>query len=338
MAIPSPRYYADKGIGGRMAATAGAHSFRRLTLHNLYSQSNTRRKSSTAVTQTVASPSTLPEQPFFPLPLYYYRKPPSRPPSRPPSGPPSTPSRLSRHNTARSDVGVGRIFQVVQKPTLRLPFSDLAFVSTLPEHYLPDLVRGKSKVEKHFHIFINSYNRTERVPLAMKVVSFVQNIGRVKWDEFRRNGDDALEEDVSTFIPTWKKALKLLKILLPHVGLNILLLSYIAMGAIMFIWLEADHELQNRKEKLRRIYSMYDKIINESSSMCSGTMFNSSQVDSRLRPLLRILSRTHEYDDKFTESGQLWIDTEAEMTTRWSFAAAVLYALTVITSTGGSSF
>ncbi|PIO73169.1 hypothetical protein TELCIR_04872 [Teladorsagia circumcincta] len=113
-----------------------------------------------------------------------------------------------------------------------------------------------------------------------------ENIGRVKWDEFRRNGDDALEEDVSTFIPTWKKALKLLKILLPHVGLNILLLSYIAMGAIMFIWLEADHELQNRK------------------------------VDSRLRPLLRILSRTHEYDDKFTESGQLWIDTEAEMTTR----------------------
>lgn len=68
--------------------------------------------------------------------------------------------------------------------------------------------------------------------------------------------------------------------------------------------------------------------------MCSGTIYNSSQVDSRLRPLLRILSRTHEYDDRFTESGQLWNDTEGDMTTRWSFAAAVLYALTVITSTG----
>ncbi|KAK5978849.1 hypothetical protein GCK32_018478, partial [Trichostrongylus colubriformis] len=142
-------------------------------------------------------------------------------------------------------LGVGHIFQVVQKPTLRLPFSDLAFVSTLPDRYLPELMR--------------------------------ENIGRVKWDEYRREGDDTLEEDVSVFVPTWKKALKLLKILLPHVGLNILLLSYIAMGAIMFIWLEADHELQNRKEKLHRIYSIYDKIINESSAMCSGTMYNSSQ-------------------------------------------------------------
>uniref|UniRef100_A0A0K0D3E1 Ion_trans_2 domain-containing protein n=1 Tax=Angiostrongylus cantonensis TaxID=6313 RepID=A0A0K0D3E1_ANGCA len=53
-----------------------------------------------------------------------------------------------------------------------------------------------------------------------------------------------------------------------------------------------------------------------------------------LRPLLRILSKTHEYDDRFTENGQLWNDAEDDMTTRWSFAAAVLYALTVITSTG----
>ncbi|KHJ88267.1 hypothetical protein OESDEN_11941 [Oesophagostomum dentatum] len=143
-------------------------------------------------------------------------------------------------------LGVGRIFQVVQKPTLRLPFSDLAFVSTLPEDYLPDLVR--------------------------------ENIGRVKWDEFRRDGDEALEEDAIPKPPFYKRALKLLKILLPHVGLNVLLLSYIAMGAIMFIWLEADHELQSRKEKLQKIYTMYDKIINESTAMCSGTVYNSSQV------------------------------------------------------------
>ncbi|XGW34095.1 hypothetical protein V3C99_018125 [Haemonchus contortus] len=249
-----------------MAATAGAHAFRRLTLHNLYNQPNTRRKSSTVIAHPTTSAVTLSEQPAFSLPVYCYRKPPSRPPSRPPSGPPSTPCLLSRRNTAKSDV---------------------------------------------------------------------ENIGRVKWDELRRNGDGALEGDVSAFIPAWKKTLKLLKILLPHVGLNILLLSYITMGAMMFIWLEADHELQNRKEKLQRIFSMYDKIINESSLMCSGTLLNYSQVShSRLRPLLRILSRTHEYDDKFTESGQLWIDNEGDLTTRWSFAAAVLYALTVITSTG----
>lgn len=40
--------------------------------------------------------------------------------------------------------------------------------------------------------------------------------------------------------------MQILKILLPHVGLNVLLLSYITMGAIVFIWLEADNELMNR--------------------------------------------------------------------------------------------
>ncbi|EPB75118.1 hypothetical protein ANCCEY_05787 [Ancylostoma ceylanicum] len=159
-----------------------------------------------------------------------------------------------------------------------------------------------------------------------------ENIGRVKWDELRRDGDEVLEEDVIPKAPLWKRALKLLKILLPHVGLNVLLLSYIAMGAIMFIWLEADHELQSRKEKLQKIYTMYDKIINESTTMCSGTVYNSSQVDLRLRPLLRILSRTHEYDDRFTESGQLWNDIEDNMTTRsyakllqfWHFVASIV--------------
>ena len=37
--------------------------------------------------------------------------------------------------------------------------------------------------------------------------------------------------------------LQLLKILLPHIGLNVLLLSYIAFGAFIFIRLEAESEL-----------------------------------------------------------------------------------------------
>jgi hypothetical protein len=35
-----------------------------------------------------------------------------------------------------------------------------------------------------------------------------------------------------------QKTLKYLKILLPHVGLNILLFTYISLGAIVFIFLE----------------------------------------------------------------------------------------------------
>lgn len=58
------------------------------------------------------------------------------------------------------------------------------------------------------------------------------------------------------------------------------------------------------------------------------------QVERRIRPLLSVLSRTHEYDDRFTLNAQLWTDSEEELVTRWSFAASALYALTVITSTG----
>jgi hypothetical protein len=49
---------------------------------------------------------------------------------------------------------------------------------------------------------------------------------------------------------------------------------------------------------------------------------------------LRVLSRTHEFDDRFTPEAQMWTDSEAELHTKWTFAAASLYALTVITSTG----
>ncbi|VDM36421.1 unnamed protein product [Toxocara canis] len=131
-----------------------------------------------------------------------------------------------------------------------------------------------------------------------------ETIGKVKWDEYPLKKGESLAENVTAKPPPdpiWKRTVKLLKILLPHVGLNVLLLTYIAFGALVFIWLEADNELQ---------------------------------IERRMRPLLSVLSRAHEYDDRFTLAGQLWTDSEEQMVTRWSFAAAVLYALTVITSTG----
>jgi len=53
-----------------------------------------------------------------------------------------------------------------------------------------------------------------------------------------------------------------------------------------------------------------------------------------MRPLLSVLSRTHEYDDRFTREDQMWTDSEESLTTKWTFASSVLYGLTVITSTG----
>ncbi|CAB3399218.1 unnamed protein product [Caenorhabditis bovis] len=200
-------------------------------------------------------------------------------------------------------LGVGRIFQVVQKPQLRLPLSDLAFVSSLPEQYLPP--------------------------------SFQENIGRVKWEEYnKREGiEEAPEQPIVIKVPLWRRILKLLKILLPHVGLNVLLLSYIALGATIFIWLEADNELEGRKAKVKNVYNIYSQIINETISLSSNRS-DPSWIETRIRPLLVSLSKAHEYDDRFTDAKQLWTGEEEGMETRWTFAAAVLYALTVITSTG----
>ncbi len=58
------------------------------------------------------------------------------------------------------------------------------------------------------------------------------------------------------------------------------------------------------------------------------------QVNDSLRPLLQKLSEMHEWDERFMQEDQLWNPLISEMQTRWTFPAAVLYALTVITTTG----
>ncbi|CAD5235754.1 unnamed protein product [Bursaphelenchus xylophilus] len=172
---------------------------------------------------------------------------------------------------------------------------------------------------------------------SIKHADSFENVSRVKWEEFplRRDVEEGESNDGTSSGPTSfvAKIVKALKILAPHVGLNILLFTYIAFGAGMFIFLEADNELEKRKEKLTEILAIYQSIINESYSMCGGHT-NISNVERRLRPLLSVLSRTHEYDDKFTWEEQMWTDNEDRLSTKWTFAAATLYALTVITSTG----
>ncbi|ULT83186.1 hypothetical protein L3Y34_012435 [Caenorhabditis briggsae] len=105
------------------------------------------------------------------------------------------------------------------------------------------------------------------------------------------------------------------------------------MGATVIIWLEADHELEGKKAKVKHVFDIYSQIINETIALSSNRS-DAATVESRMRPLLASLSKAHEYDDRFTDTNQLWTGEQDGMTTRWTFAAATLYALTVITSTG----
>ena len=58
------------------------------------------------------------------------------------------------------------------------------------------------------------------------------------------------------------------------------------------------------------------------------------QARTFLLPILEDLSWAHEYDDRFEMNDQLWSLTKENLQVRWTFPAAVCYALTVITTTG----
>ncbi len=58
------------------------------------------------------------------------------------------------------------------------------------------------------------------------------------------------------------------------------------------------------------------------------------QIRSKLRPFLMNLSEAHEYDNRFTDEDQSWISDPDNITSHWTLQASVLYAMTVITTTG----
>jgi hypothetical protein len=127
---------------------------------------------------------------------------------------------------------------------------------------------------------------------------------------------------------------------LPHVGLTVLLLTYIGLGALIFQWLEGTKELERRREKLIDVMRIYRLIFNETNVMCNENIpLNSTQVryaragtrrtsrnlqvERRLHPLLNTLSRTHEYDERFTEQDQIWTDDESELSAKWTVSPSL---------------
>ena len=61
-----------------------------------------------------------------------------------------------------------------------------------------------------------------------------------------------------------------LKILLPHIGLTVLLLCYIAGGAVIFKFLESEAELEKRRLKVDRVLDLYKDILSNATTMCGN--------------------------------------------------------------------
>lgn len=124
---------------------------------------------------------------------------------------------------------------------------------------------------------------------------------------------------------------------MPHIGLTALLLLYMAGGAAILMWLENGPEMSRRVEKLDNVTRLYNLIYNETWTLCQKNDPNTISIEkltNRLKPLLVRLSQTHEYDDRFTDEDQIWTEDPDKLRARWTYPAALLYSLTVITTTG----
>uniref|UniRef100_A0A915KBI1 VASt domain-containing protein n=1 Tax=Romanomermis culicivorax TaxID=13658 RepID=A0A915KBI1_ROMCU len=142
------------------------------------------------------------------------------------------------------------------------------------------------------------------------------------------------------------------KIVLPHVGLNVLLILYMSAGALILMFIEKNHELYKRHEKLTNVTKIYRSIFTLTNQYCeskstsdSYSIVNVSLTSDRelaqkqmfrenLELLLIDLSKVHEFDDRFADEDQLWTNDETQIRSRWTFQAALLYVLTVLCTTG----
>jgi hypothetical protein len=103
----------------------------------------------------------------------------------------------------------------------------------------------------------------------------------------------------------------------------------------IFQWLESAPEIARRTEKLENITRLYKVIFEASFNACrEENIGDPESIKNRIKPFLQQLSMVHEYDDRFTLEDQLWNDDKEKLRSRWTFQAAVLYSLTVVTTTG----
>ena len=124
---------------------------------------------------------------------------------------------------------------------------------------------------------------------------------------------------------------KMMAFLFSHIGLAGMVVAYSIMGGFLFKWLEAPYEateklaiLGRKEDEIQKIYSLAmlvksDKIDKDNFTMVLREIFLDFQE------LVTVAVKDKGWDGK---------DTTDETALQWSFAGALLYAVTVITTIG----
>ncbi len=123
-------------------------------------------------------------------------------------------------------------------------------------------------------------------------------------------------------------------------GLTSILVGYIVLVALIIQRLEYDVELNRRREKVLGVSQLYSTIANHSYQRC---------LDFREKPdrsgdfdvwqqfvtdELMSLSELHEFDIRQPVEEQKFSLNPDDMKSRWTLEASILYALTILTTTG----
>ncbi|TMS36440.1 hypothetical protein L596_003602 [Steinernema carpocapsae] len=126
-----------------------------------------------------------------------------------------------------------------------------------------------------------------------------------------------------------ERMVKLARHILPHVGLVILLIIYLVVGAVMFHYIELPHEMETREHEIRTIFglrdSFHDNIWNltrGNDNIISRESFNSIGQEYFERLVTTIFSAYRKLNR--TDGEELL----------WTYSNSIFFATTVITTIG----
>lgn len=119
------------------------------------------------------------------------------------------------------------------------------------------------------------------------------------------------------------------KIMVPHIILILILLCYLCVGAAVLQRIETPDELSKRGQKAVKLKELYHQIAQETWELKSKDSITSLQWRNLLQQYMLQISQTH--DQRFTV---FELEDFRNMSTRWTFPTALLYALTVLTTCG----
>ncbi|KAL3982202.1 Ion channel family protein [Acanthocheilonema viteae] len=145
------------------------------------------------------------------------------------------------------------------------------------------------------------------------------------------------DESVTEHSRAQAKTIMYARMILPHVGLVVLLIVYLLIGAIVFRYLEAPNEVETRDRELRAIFGLrndfHDMVWN--LTVDSNSLFTRESLDLLGEQYFEalVLAMFEAYRNQFVNENHLLNKTNGDAML-WTYANSIFFATTVITTIG----